>query len=350
MEEEIRVELLRSIREEADASAQAAAVAAAAESAAIKAEQEERAAIQRAVTPVVEDLVTQLEDTALAEEKAAAVEADIAQLLRDHLTAEAVVKEQAIQRAVTPVVQDLVTQLEETALGEEKAAAEEALRQAAREADTAQQLRVHLTAEAVVKEQAAAVAAAAEAAAIKAEQAEREAILGAVTPVVEDLVAQLEQTAQESAERDQKGQEEEAALSQQSARFAAEKEEQEARRKVEEEEAVIVGNVLEGMLVHVCMSLAAEAIDAAEGTVVAAEAAAMAVAQALQKLQDADALVEAQREEARMLQLQRDMVRAAEEQRKIMEAREREQAIMQDALREQQRVMQLMRHRGSLGL
>ena len=94
----------------------------------------------------------------------------------------------------------------------------------------------------------------------------------------------------------------------------------------------------------------AETICAAEGTVDAAEAAAMAVAQTLKKLQDADALGEAQREEARMLQLQRDMIQAAEEQRRIMEAREQEQAIMQEALREQQRVMQLMRRRGSLGL
>jgi len=65
-----RLQLQERLRTESQAAA-----AAAAEAAAIKAGQEEREAIQRAVTPFVEDLVTQLEKTAHAQETAFAAAA-----------------------------------------------------------------------------------------------------------------------------------------------------------------------------------------------------------------------------------------------------------------------------------
>jgi hypothetical protein len=158
---------------------------------------------------------------------------------------------------------------------------------------------------------------------------------------------------------------EDAALSL-TAQLAEEKRrEEEHARQVEP----IIDSVSEGMLVQRerlgeretefirnqgSMSLAAEAIEEAGGTVAAAEAAAVAVAQALKTLEDTETLAEVQREEGRMLQLQQDLLRAAEEQRQIVEANrlrhEEEESLLQEAMREQQRVMQLMRHRGSLGL
>jgi hypothetical protein len=158
---------------------------------------------------------------------------------------------------------------------------------------------------------------------------------------------------------------EEAALSL-TAQLAEEKRrEEEHARQVEP----IIDSVLEGMLVERerlgeretefirnqgSMSLAAEASEEAEGTVAAAEAAAVADAQALKIREDTETLAEEQREKGRMLQLQQVLLRAAEEQRQIVEANrlrhEEEESLLQEAMREQQRVMQLMRHRGSLGL
>jgi len=149
---------------------------------------------------------------------------------------------------------------------------------------------------------------------------------------------------------------------------------QQAEEKRREEEHArqvepITDSVLEGMLVERerlgeratefirnqgSMSLAAEASEEAEGTVAAAEAAAVADAQALKIREDTETLAEEQREKGRMLQLQQVLLRAAEEQRQIVEANrlrhEEEESLLQEAMREQQRVMQLMRHRGSLGL
>jgi hypothetical protein len=98
--------------------------------------------------------------------------------------------------------------------------------------------------------------------------------------------------------------------------------------------------------------------------VVAAEAAAASVAQALKKTRDSETLAEEQREEAPILQLEQDLMLAAEEKRQMVEAKrlkhveqpllealnEQQHFFEQEALREQQRVMQLMRSRGSLGV
>jgi hypothetical protein len=73
---------------------------------------------------------------------------------------------------------------------------------------------------------------------------------------------------------------------------------------------------------------------------------------------DSEARAEEQQEEARILRLQQDLMLAAEEQRQMVEATrlklvaEQEQQLFfeQEAFREQQRVMQLMRSRGSLGV
>jgi hypothetical protein len=215
------------------------------------------------------------------------------------------------------------------------------------------------------------------------------AIQDVIAQVVHDLAAQVERTVQEDAGREMRMEEEKEAASiahaqpaavQPAEEAALEQGKQRAEEKRREEEhaqqvSQMLGSMLEGKLVEAFMCLATaqalatprhlrEAIDAAEGTVVAAEAAAASVAQALKKTRDSQTLAEEQREEAPILRLEQNLMLAAEEQRQWVEAKRLkhvEQALLetlneqqhffeQEALREQQRVMQLMRSRGSLGL
>jgi hypothetical protein len=214
------------------------------------------------------------------------------------------------------------------------------------------------------------------------------AIQDVVAQVVHDLAEQVERTVQEDAGREMRMEEKKEAASiahaqtqpaaaVQPAEEAGKQRAEETRREEEhaQQGSQMLSSMLEEMLVEASMCLAtaqalatprhlSEAIDAAEGTVVAAEAAAASVAQALKKTRDSETLAEEQREEAPILQLEQDLMLAAEEKRQMVEAKrlkhveqpllealnEQQHFFEQEALREQQRVMQLMRSRGSLGV